>query len=447
MTSILLVEDNENNRDMLMRRLQRKGFDILTAIDGQQGVEKAKSEQPDLILMDMGLPVLDGWEATRQIKSNENTKSIPIIGLSAHAMSGDRKKAIDAGCCDYDTKPVDLDRLMKIISKNVVIEETSDFRVKKKNIKKIVDDNKIKKIHILVADDDSGCLNLIDRFLENEGCETILASDGIEAWKFLESDKYQFDVAILDRQMPGLDGIQILQKMKKIDRLKDIPVIFQTGLIDLNNIRDGMREGAYYYLTKPYVKRSLISIVEAAISELFRKQQLLRDVKNTDSSHTDSSHTDMSTLNGHIVFKTLDEINNIACALANICPDPEKVVSGLSELLMNAVEHGNLGISYDEKQKLIMENKLIDELKSRLSLPEYTDKNINVFWEKDINEIRFIIKDEGNGFSPDKYLELDPNRATHPHGRGIAMARMLSFSNLEFVGCGNHVIATIKTDD
>ncbi len=441
MTSILLVEDNENNRDMLMRRLQRKGFDILTAIDGQQGVDKAKSSKPDLILMDMGLPVLDGWEATRQIKLNNDTKAIPIIGLSAHAMSGDRKKAIDAGCCDYDTKPVDLDRLMKIIGENITIDEVKDSkpRATNKNIKKIPEIHKAKKVTILVADDDSGCLNLIDRFLENEGCETILASDGLEAWNYLQSEKNQIDVAILDRQMPCFDGIQILKKMKQFDHLKEIPVIFQTGLIDLADIRAGMKEGAYYYLTKPYVKRSLISIVEAAISELFRKQELLRDI-----TRTKSENTNIASLNGHVVFKTLDEINNIACTLANLCPVPEQIVRGLSELLMNAVEHGNLGISYDEKQKFLLENKLIDEIKNRLSLPEYMDKNVNVFWEKDGNEIRFIIKDEGKGFNPEKYLELDPNRATHPHGRGIAMARMLSFSDVEFVGCGNHVIATIK---
>ncbi|MFV2059757.1 MAG: response regulator, partial [Gammaproteobacteria bacterium] len=162
-----------------------------------------------------------------------------------------------------------------------------------------------------MADDDSGCLNLIDRFLENEGCDTVLANDGIEAWKYLESEKYCFDVAILDRQMPGLTGIEILHKMKMSDRLKDIPVIFQSGLINLNDIRDGMREGAYYYLTKPYVRRSLISTVEAAISELFRKQRLIHEIKNTVSNNLD-----ISSFNGHVVFKTLDEITNIACTLA-----------------------------------------------------------------------------------------------------------------------------------
>jgi CheY-like chemotaxis protein len=109
---ILLVEDNEMNRDMLSRRLERKGHTVLLAVDGGQGVAIAKAEQPDLILMDMSLPVLDGWEATRQIKASETTAHIPIIALTAHAMSGDREKALAAGCDDYDTKPVELPRLL-----------------------------------------------------------------------------------------------------------------------------------------------------------------------------------------------------------------------------------------------------------------------------------------------------------------------------------------------
>ena len=115
MPRILLIEDNEMNRDMLSRRLERKGYETIIAVDGQEGVEKTESEKPDLILMDMSLPVLDGWEATRKLKSNSITQNIPIIGLSAHAMSGDREKAIEAGCDDYDTKPVELPRLLEKI--------------------------------------------------------------------------------------------------------------------------------------------------------------------------------------------------------------------------------------------------------------------------------------------------------------------------------------------
>lgn len=112
MTKILLVEDDEMNRDMLSRRLIKRDFEVLIAVDGEQGVQMAHSESPDLILMDMSLPGIDGWTATRQLKDEAETHSIPIIALTAHAMAGDREKALEAGCNDFDTKPVDLARLL-----------------------------------------------------------------------------------------------------------------------------------------------------------------------------------------------------------------------------------------------------------------------------------------------------------------------------------------------
>lgn len=112
MHKILIVEDNEMNRDMLSRRLTRRGYDAVVAVDGQDGLERAASESPDLILMDMSLPIIDGWEATRQLKANPELKSIPVIALTAHAMAGDREQALTAGCDDYDTKPIELERLL-----------------------------------------------------------------------------------------------------------------------------------------------------------------------------------------------------------------------------------------------------------------------------------------------------------------------------------------------
>ncbi len=112
MAKILLIEDNEMNRDMLSRRLERRGYQVVIAVDGGQGVQLAQAEVPALILMDMSLPVLDGWEATRQLKAAPETQSIPIIALTAHAMSDDREKALAAGCNDYDTKPIDFPRLL-----------------------------------------------------------------------------------------------------------------------------------------------------------------------------------------------------------------------------------------------------------------------------------------------------------------------------------------------
>ena len=117
MPRLLYVEDNEMNRDMLSRRLQRRGFEVLIASDGEQGVNLAAAEKPDLILMDMSLPVLDGWQATRRLKAAPETKGIPVIGLTAHAMATDRDRCLEAGCDDYDTKPVELTRLLEKIER------------------------------------------------------------------------------------------------------------------------------------------------------------------------------------------------------------------------------------------------------------------------------------------------------------------------------------------
>ena len=112
MARILLVEDNEMNRDMLSRRLERRGYEVIVAVDGEEGVARAKADAPDVVLMDLSLPGIDGWEATRQLKAADETRSIPVLALTAHAMAGDREKALAAGCDDFDTKPVDLPRLI-----------------------------------------------------------------------------------------------------------------------------------------------------------------------------------------------------------------------------------------------------------------------------------------------------------------------------------------------
>ena len=115
MVKILLVEDNEMNRDMLSRRLERRGYEVIVAVDGEEGVARAKADAPDLVLMDLSLPGIDGWEATRQLKATDESRSIPVLALTAHAMAGDREKALEVGCDDFDTKPVDLPRLIQKI--------------------------------------------------------------------------------------------------------------------------------------------------------------------------------------------------------------------------------------------------------------------------------------------------------------------------------------------
>ncbi|MEM1350637.1 MAG: response regulator [Myxococcota bacterium] len=119
MAKILLVEDNEMNRDMLARRLSRRGYEVVVAVDGQEGIDKARSERPDVILMDLSLPIVDGWTATRQLKGDDDTSSIPVIALTAHAMTADRDKALQAGCDDFDTKPVEIKRLLSKIEQQL----------------------------------------------------------------------------------------------------------------------------------------------------------------------------------------------------------------------------------------------------------------------------------------------------------------------------------------
>jgi two-component system cell cycle response regulator DivK len=126
MPRILIIEDNEENRDALARRLQRRGYDVVMAGDGQQGVEMAKSEKPDLVLMDMNMPVLDGWRASQLVRADPETRELPIIGLTAHALAGDREKALQAGCSDYHTKPVDFPRLLAQIE--VLIRKGDDLK-------------------------------------------------------------------------------------------------------------------------------------------------------------------------------------------------------------------------------------------------------------------------------------------------------------------------------
>ena len=116
MSKLLLVEDNDMNRDMLVKRLTRRGYDVVVAVDGEAGIEMARNEKPDLILMDMSLPVMDGWEATRVLKADAVTRDIPVLALTAHAMDGDREAALEAGCDDYDIKPIELPRLIKKMS-------------------------------------------------------------------------------------------------------------------------------------------------------------------------------------------------------------------------------------------------------------------------------------------------------------------------------------------
>jgi signal transduction histidine kinase len=210
----------------------------------------------------------------------------------------------------------------------------------------------------------------------------------------------------------------------------------QTAATAPDQVREGIEAGAYYYLAKPYEPETLTAIVRAALVDI--------DVRENAHQEAQAHVKAMELLDrAEFRFRSLDQIGPLIQVLASLCATPEIVASGLSELLVNAVEHGNLGISYADKKRLRLENTWEAEVARRLALPEYRDRNVLVRVARLPDHLEFTVIDEGTGFDWQRYLDFEPERATDPNGRGIAMARMLSFASLQYSGCGNTVIATV----
>ncbi len=241
---------------------------------------------------------------------------------------------------------------------------------------------------------------------------------------------------MLDRIMPGVGGMEVLKAVKAEPRYRDIPVIMQTGAAARDEIMQGIEAGVYYYLTKPYEPQMLLALVGAALKDAASKKKLREEV---------SQQRRMLGLmeRARFHFRTLEEARNLAFLIANCFSDPQAAVYGLNEMLVNAVEHGNLGITYAGKTKLILEDRLSDEIGRRLALPENQEKWAYLSFETGEDELRVRIKDQGKGFDWRPYLELSPERATHLHGRGIATSRLASFTSVEYSGCGNEVVCTV----
>jgi len=300
-----------------------------------------------------------------------------------------------------------------------------------------MDQRVIKSKTILAADDYEPSLNLLVECLKNENYQVIKAMDGQQAWDTICDSQYHFDAFIFDREMPHLSGMDLLARIKKNEQLKNVPVIFQTGLSSEQDIIEGIQAGVYYYLTKPYVKKVLLSILATAVDDYDRYKKLQNEIVDNVSSMN-------MMLSGHFQLRSLEEARMLSCMLANTCPKPRAIVTGLSELLINAIEHGNLGISYAEKTELLEKGIWREEVERRLRLAENQNKVVDVKLEKEKDEIIITLHDDGAGFNPESFMNIDPKRATHSHGRGVAFANLISFDSIEYLGCGNKVKAKIK---
>jgi len=290
---------------------------------------------------------------------------------------------------------------------------------------------------ILVVDDEALNLEILLAYFEGETTHVpVTADSGEAAWQLLQAPGSDYGVILLDRMMPGLDGIGLIKRIKSDPRLAGIPVIMQTAANSASQIREGLEAGAYYYLTKPYRRDDLLAIVHAALADAEARDTLRQQL----NQHIDSLHFLDA---GEFSIRTVDEAGQLATFIAHACPAPGTAVIGISELLINAIEHGNLGLSYAEKSILKREETWRSEIDRRSSLPENAAKEVRLSFRRLPDQIVLRVADQGNGFNWQQFLEIDPERAFDPNGRGIALARMLSFTSICYEGCGNVAVATI----
>jgi len=294
----------------------------------------------------------------------------------------------------------------------------------------------VSRTTILVVDDDPLGLELVQEVLTDAGFEVKTATDGAAAWDALQTMPEPPDAVLTDRFMPGVDGIELLGRIKGDPRVEAVPVIMVTAASDRQEIIEGIDAGAYYYVTKPLDREMLLSMTRAAVADFARFKSLQHEV-----------HADADTMSllrdAEFEFRTADQATNLGTFLAKACPDAERVVLGLSELLINAVEHGNLEISYDHKSALTREGTLHREIERRLGEPRYSDRIARVRFHRQHGAIEITIRDEGPGFDPEPFLTIDPARVFDSHGRGIAIAKLMSFDELEYRDGGCEVVGRI----
>lgn len=288
---------------------------------------------------------------------------------------------------------------------------------------------------VLVVDDEDINLEIINNYLTEDGYEVVTSKNGEEGFERLY-ENLDVSIILLDRTMPKMDGLEFLAKFKRDKKVSHIPVVMQTAVADNDSVAEGISAGAYYYLTKPYTKNVLLSIMRAALADASYKSQIIDEIRK-------NRKTLGFLNNAQFELRTMDEAQYLAYFMAGCFPEPEKVVLGLSEILLNAVEHGNLGISYSEKCALMYSGKLQAEIDRRENLPENQQKKIHVSFERNAKETKVVVKDEGAGFNWKDFIEMDPSRMTDPNGRGILMARTLSFDKVVYKGCGNEVCCSV----
>ena len=294
--------------------------------------------------------------------------------------------------------------------------------------------NENNMFRILLVEDEPANAAILASYLEMAGYQVEEASDGVQALSLLEKKPGAFHLVVTDKRMPNMNGLELAARLKADRRFSNIPVILQTGDTAHDEFIKGIKAGVYYYLSKPYEESTLLTIVRAAIVERERNDVFERRISSQQNAL-------VTLMKGDFSFQTPEEAQNLAFLLGGIFPRPELAVSGLYELMLNAIEHGNLEIGYAEKGNLLTKGIWDQEIRRRLLLSENRIKRVALYFENFKNRLEVVVADDGKGFDWRPYLEIEPSRATHSNGRGIAKANLLSFDEIVYQDNGNIVKA------
>ena len=294
-----------------------------------------------------------------------------------------------------------------------------------------------KPITVLCVDDEEFNLDILIRHLTKNDYQTLPAETGEEAWDILDKQHETIDLVLLDRMLPGIDGIEVLTRMKQDERLKHIPVIMQTAAISNSDTKSGIDAGAYYYVKKPYDAGILLSIVDSAIKDSQQRDLVERHFQSYNKVRklVDSEH---------FHFQTFSEARELAIHLAKFHPDPKRLTVALTSLLSNAIEHGNYEIGFERKGELLRSHSYKETLSQCKKTSPYGDRVVQVHLDKSSERFTVMIEDEGPGFDWKEYMDFDPIRVTEPNGRGLPTINAMFENALSFNDKGN--IAKLDID-
>ena len=294
--------------------------------------------------------------------------------------------------------------------------------------------------HVLVVDDDDINLMILIKGVQEAGYKATPFSSGDEAWAYLQKNPTACHLALLDKMMPGMSGLDLLKRIKADESMQHMPVILQTGDVGVAQMREGLEAGAYYYLTKPFHPEIMIAILNAACKDADMRAQL------SEGKEQPTGNPFKLLVEGEFVFTNHLEARELSKAISRLSKNPVKIAEGIYELLANAVEHGNFSIGYDRKRNWMMACTWDKELEGWAAHKDYSDRRAHLHFSRTEDDMRLIIRDEGKGFDWRAYTANDSEllKLNEPNGRGIVRA-MTNLAKVQYMGAGNEVFCSFPT--